>query len=67
MTSKIQSFVYSVKTMFVIVEGRKEKGKEEGKGKREEKGKEKFFFWVVRIIQEGKGVRNNLYFCFYFF
>lgn len=36
--------------MFVIVEGRKEKGKEEGKGKREEKGKEKFFFWVVRII-----------------
>lgn len=48
--------------MFVIVEGRKEKGKEEGKGKREEKeegkgkreekGKEEFFFWVVRIIRK---------------
>ena len=38
--------------MFVIVEGRKERGKEEGKGKREEKEKEKFFFWVVRIIRK---------------
>lgn len=38
--------------MFVIVEGRKERGKEEGKGKRKEKEKEKFFFWVVRIIRK---------------
>lgn len=38
--------------MVVIVEGRKERGKEEGKGKRKEKEKEKFFFWVVRIIRK---------------
>ena len=38
--------------MCVIVEGRKERGKEEGKGKRKEKEKEKFFFWGVRIIRK---------------
>ena len=38
--------------MFVIVEGRKERGIEEGKERERKRGKKKFFFWVVRIIRK---------------